>query len=161
MSSALAATYSENVQCSPFTWLNEVGQLGDKWFHLMTDVLSRSRGTPSADHSACAIVHMTSGLPSLINVARRSSSRSISRPILSITPTTSIKFLTIRKMSDAIKGKSEEEWRAVLSPEQVRSLQCAPITSRMDSLAYMRACMIVQGAAVEGYRARLYGGVRA
>lgn len=99
-------------------------------------------------------MHMTSGLPSLINVAR-SSSRSITRPILSITPTTSIKLLTIRKMSDSNKGKSEEEWRAVLSPEQV----CSPHRIREWTRAYMRACVLVQGAPFEGHRARLYGGV--
>ena len=64
--------------------------------------------------------HMTMNLSSLISIgcAARSSLRSISRPTLSIAPTPS-KLAIIRTMSDANKARSEEEWRAVLSPEQV------------------------------------------
>jgi len=50
----------------------------------------------------------------------RSSFRSLSRPTL-ISTQTHPKLTTIRRMSDATgnKVKSDEEWQAILSPEQV------------------------------------------
>ena len=69
------------------------------------------------------IVHMTLTFSSLILIrAARSSVQSVSRPILSST--TPSKLAITRKMSDASKTKSEEEWQAVLTPEQVRLSQC-------------------------------------
>jgi len=62
---------------------------------------------------------MTLAFSSLILMgAARSSLPSISRPILSSAPTTP-KLAITRKMSDASKSKSDEEWRAILTPEQV------------------------------------------
>lgn len=75
----------------------------------------------------CDIVHMT--WPSLI-CAARPSFRYISRPTTLLFPPIPSKLVTIRKMSNGNKAKSEEEWQAVLSPEQV----CSPLPhSRGDS----------------------------
>ena len=65
--------------------------------------------------------HMTLTPPSLsLSRAARSSLLYISRPTIFFAPTPFKSTVTIRKMSNASKTKSEEEWRAILSPEQVR-----------------------------------------
>ena len=58
-------------------------------------------------------------------------------------------------MSDASKAKSEAEWQAILTPEQVRLYQM-PITFRLTV-----TWRTVQGASFEGHRASWNGGVRA
>ncbi len=64
-------------------------------------------------------VHMTLTSSSLILTrAARSSFQSHSRSKLSSTPIL-FKLAIIRKMSDTSKTKSDEEWRAILTPEQV------------------------------------------
>ncbi|KAH9954743.1 hypothetical protein BC827DRAFT_1241262 [Russula dissimulans] len=70
-------------------------------------------------HSYGVMALMTLTLSSLSCLAR-SSFRSLSRSTLISTPTHP-KLTTVRRMSDATdtKVKSDEEWRAILSPEQV------------------------------------------
>lgn len=72
-------------------------------------------------------VHMTLTFSSPILIrAARSSAQSIPRPILS-SATIISKLSITRNMSDASKAKSEQEWRAILTPEQV--CHSTPITS--------------------------------
>ena len=79
----------------------------------------------------------------LIRVAR-SSLQPISRPILPSTPTP-YKLATTRKMSDASKTKSEEEWRAILTPEQVCLSRCpshSPGTPPYRERAHSSGCFV-------------------
>jgi len=59
-------------------------------------------------------------------------------------------------MSDASKAKSEEEWRAILSPEQVRPV----IASHGPITVFTQSTRVVQGAPDEGHRASWDGRVR-
>ena len=61
--------------------------------------------------------------PDIIVSSPSCTARSVIVPILS---SALFESTTIRTMSDARKAKSEEEWRAILTPEQVRpSLACS------------------------------------
>src|SRR5258707_8559168 len=99
-------------------------------------------------------VHMTLTSSSLILTrAARSSFQSHSRSKLSSTPILS-KLAIIRKMSDTSKTKSDEEWRAILTPEQVclsQGLSHPGTPSHASEHA-------VQGAPLEGHRATWHGG---
>jgi hypothetical protein len=81
--------------------------------------------------------------------AARSSLQSISRPILPSTPTP-FKSVIIRKMSDASKTKSEEEWQAILTPEQVCFSQCPSHSgiSPYSELANSSGCFVRRAPSV-------------
>lgn len=117
------------------------------------ELRSRSRGALSNNRDLAEyIVHMTLTFSSLILIR---SLQSISRPILSSAPTSSNLSIT-RKMSDASKTKSENEWQAILTPEQV----CLN-AHQIRGFRLIASGRTVQGASFEGHRASWYRGVRA
>ena len=81
---------------------------------------------------ADASLHMTSSLSS---AAR--SFRYIYRPTLCVFPT-HVTLTTVRRMSDASKTKSEDEWRAILTPEQVRPVPHGVVTGMHSAPPYIQ-----------------------
>jgi hypothetical protein len=105
--------------------------------------------------------HMTLTPPSLsLSRAARSSLLYISRPTIFFAPTPFKSTATIRKMSNPSKAKSEEEWRAILSPEQVRP-SLSPQLVTFELPVSRKSTRAVQGAPDEGHGATRDGRVRA